>query len=263
METGKDNTNNKEYWEEYVNYWVHRVEETNDGKSDDKTMSDIVQGKCFDRLDVTPEDIFLDFGCGFCRIYPRYQTKTSGGRNYYGLDIAQAPLKIAETAYPELKTGRQLFVFDGEKMPFETQMFDKIFCFGVFDACRQEQIIMQLIDRLKLGGRLLITGKNNCYYENDEAALTAEINARKKGHPNYFTDIHKLVKYLEAMGVSITDSNYFLRRGDFAEMKYVEEMPDVFYEWMLLLQRERFADEIDVIPEFSDKYSETFKKLGR
>ena len=40
----------------------------------------------------------------------------------------------------------------------------------------------------ELGGRILITGKNDKYYADDEQAYIAEEAARKKGHPNYFTD---------------------------------------------------------------------------
>ena len=76
------------------------------------------------------------------------------------------------------------------------RFFDKIVCYGVFDACFQENAICEMLRILKAGGELLITGKNRYYNEDDGQAIIAEEAARKKGHPNYFTDVNYMLKQL-------------------------------------------------------------------
>lgn len=66
----KDNTNNKEFWNNYVSYWENKVEEANkDSGAADKTVDDVLLEKFFGRLEVGPEDKLLDYGCGFGRLY--------------------------------------------------------------------------------------------------------------------------------------------------------------------------------------------------
>ena len=258
---GIENTNNKEYWENYVDYWVDKVSQTNNHNAKDKTLDDHVLNFYLQKLNLSEEDEFLDFGCGFCRIYPYYVRLTEGGRNYNGIDIAEAPLRLAEKNYPELQIGKQLLSFDGDTMPFVSDTFDKVVCFGVFDACNQGKTLVQLIDKLKVGGKLLITGKNHNYFQDDEEAVVAERNARKKGHPNYFTNVTKMKDYMESIGCKIAEQYYFLRRGDFPNNQYLNEMPSQFYEWVLIIEKYCSTEKIEGYPVLSDSISETFKRL--
>lgn len=233
-----DNTNNKQYWDDYVTYWENRVREANNGKEiKDKTSNDSILEKYYGLLNVEEKNMFLDFGCGSGRLYPIYRKKVTVGGHYVGIDISGVCLKHAEKNNEGLKIGENLNEFDGLHIPYENDSFDKIMCFGVFDACNQEQIMWELFRVLRTGGWLLITGKNDRYYEDDEGASIAEVNARKKGHPNYFTDVHDMTKQLKEHGVRLLETYYFLRRGDFPKDRAVREMPEIFYEWAYLLEK--------------------------
>ena len=256
-----DNTNNKKYWNDYVTYWENRVKETNNGKEvKDKTSDDGILEKYYKKLDVKSEDIFLDYGCGSGRLYSIYKKELGTGGNYVGVDVSSVCLAHAEQENEDLKVGDNLKEFDGIYIPYENDSFDKIICFGVFDACNQELVIRELFRVLKTGGLLLITGKNNQYYEDDEKAYVAEVNARKKGHPNYFTDVRNLTLQLKEHGVQLNETCFFLRRGDFPNDKMTLKMPKIFYEWAYLL--EKTADYKDYeYQKFSDMYSQNGRVL--
>ncbi len=215
-----DNTNNKEFWDNYVDYFINKIDEANNEKdAADKTANDLVYSGYYKKLEVKEDDKFLDFGCGFCRLFPIYSADVhSDGTTmgYYGIDVSRRELEVAQSRYENLEIGRTLFEYDGMNIPFANDYFDKIICWGVFDACNQEKIIRELFRVLKPGGKLLITGKNENYYEDDDAAKIAEVNARKKGHPNYFTNVHNLTDQLAEHGVRFLERYYFLRRGDFS-----------------------------------------------
>jgi SAM-dependent methyltransferase len=235
-----DNTNNKKYWDDYVSYWESRVEDANiDKKIKDKTPDDLILEKYYKKLNVSKKEVFLDYGCGSGRLFPIYHNNTEGGyRNYYGIDISRIPLEHARNNYGEINIqGQNLKEFDGINIPFENGYFDKIICFGVFDACNQEKTINELIRVLKVEGLLLVTGKNNNYHQEDSAAAIAELNARKNGFPNHFTDVHNLLGQLKENKVDVVDSYYFLRRGDFANDFFVKELPNIFYEYALILRK--------------------------
>lgn len=165
-------------------------------------------------------------------MYPIYKKRTNNiiNRGYYGLDISERELKIAEGNHSDLKIGKSLFEFDGLHIPFDDAFFDKIICFGVFDACDQEKIIKELFRVLKTNGVLFISGKNNNYFEDDKAAIVAEVNARKKGFPNHFTDVHNFTQQLLEHNVKLLNTFYFLRRCGFLLDQAVLEMPEIFYE---------------------------------
>lgn len=260
-----DNTNNKQYWNDYVTYWENRVKETNNGKEvKDKTSDDCILEKYYKKLKVEENDIFLDYGCGFGRLYSVYKMniKERDRDFYFGVDVSRVCLVHAEKENDGLKIGKNLMEFDGLHIPFEDDAFDKMICFGVFDACNQEMVIRELFRVLKAGGRLLITGKNNRYYEDDEGAAVAEVNARKKGHPNYFTDVHSLTAQLIEHNVQLIEKYFFLRRGDFPNDKAVHEMPEIFYEWAYLLEKTSEYKNYEY-QKFSDKYSENKKEKER
>lgn len=51
-------------------------------------------GNCLRELGVEKEDKFLDYGCGFCRLFPIYK-KIVDSKNYVGVDISRAALELA------------------------------------------------------------------------------------------------------------------------------------------------------------------------
>lgn len=251
-----DNTNSKKYWNEYVTYWEDKVKDANTNeKAKDKTNDDVILEEYFKKLRVQKEDIILDYGCGSCWLYPIYKKamgKAEG--NYCGIDVSKVCLEHAQEVYQELKVNKNLIEFDGEHIPFDNNFFDKIICFGVFDACNQEAVIRELLRVLRINGELLITGKNNNYFDDDNEAVVAEINARKKEHPNYFTDVQDMTEQLLEHKAKVIETFYFLRRGDFPKNMAVKEMPENFYEWAYVIEKtENYKDfEYKV---FSSKYS--------
>lgn len=253
----KDNTNNKDFWNNYVSYWENKVAEANkDGSALDKTVDDILLEDFFDRLKVEPEEKLLDYGCGFGRLYPIYHRKLEV-QNYYGIDISEMSLQHAAEKYPGLQIGKNLVEFDGENIPFSNNHFDKIICFSVFDAVNQEKVLSELLRVLKPKGKLLITGKNIRYFKEDEEAFIAEVNARKKEHPNSFTDVAYMEKQLSEYGIKTCEAYYFLKRCDFALNRYVSVMPDVFYQWALILKKDTDATSFS-FQSFGSHYSETY-----
>lgn len=259
-----DNTNNKQYWNNYVNYWKKRVREANDSKDvKDKTNDDTILELYYKKLEVNDSDKFLDYGCGFGRLYHIYKQETSEkGDNYFGIDVSGICLEYALAENSDLEAGKNLKEFDGMHIPFEDNVMDKILCFGVFDACNQEVVIKELFRVLKPEGKILITGKNNMYFPDDEAALIAEINGRHKEHPNYFTDVKKMTEQLIAHHVKLVDTCFFPRRGDFPINRAVQVMPDIFYEWAYLMEKTKEYNDCEY-QKFSNIFSETFQNYKR
>lgn len=248
-----NNIENKQYWEEYVKYWIEKVGEANTDKGkNDKTLSDEVLKFYIKKLDMKSEKIVLDYGCGFCRAY-KICENICGHNSYYGIDIAKNPLIKAMEQYPELK--ERLMECNGVELPYCDNRFDYIICFGVFDACEQQKVLNELLRVLQINGKILITGKNNYYMEDDEEAYIAEINARKKGHPNYFTNTEILEEQLSNW---IIQKFYFKYRGDFSNKRYLTKKPKQFYEWMYHIEK-KCAENIN-IKVISDSYSKTWRK---
>jgi ubiquinone/menaquinone biosynthesis C-methylase UbiE len=250
----------KQYWNEsYLKYWEAKVNEANNdeeltiNKNDVKTISDNLVFEYCDLVNLNKNMNVLDFGCGFGRCYSYFKNKKV---SYHGIDISEAMINESKRLYPELNN--KLIVNEGEKLDFNSLYFDFILCFGVFDACYQEDALKEILRVLKKDGVLLLTGKNNLYIENDEKAFVAEKNARAKGHPNYFTNVKSVINQLSKYGYSVEDSFYFFRRGDFQEKKYVKQIPDRFYEYLLIIKKDGI--EIPNFNKFSDSYSDTFRE---
>ena len=257
----------KLYWNKsYVDYWKEVTKEGNDNdgeyshvkkssnEKDYKTFGDKNAERFFSIVPIKQTDLLLDYGCGFGRFYEYFSNKC----NYKGIDISEAMIKSFKDNYP--KAENDLFVAEGEELPFENETFDVVICFGVFDACYQEDALKEILRVSKEGARILITGKNINYNIDDEPAIIAEEAARAKQHPNYFTDLNSLMNQIGGFA-DILRVQYYLRRGDFGKEKYVEEKPDTFYEWAILLERKG-----SLMPEFkkfSYEYSSTWNKIRK
>lgn len=249
----------KEYWNNtYVQYWKEKVNEANTdngiyiNKGDIKTGSDNVLQFLIDELKIFPGTSVLDVGCGFCRIYPLLKKQS----DYFGCDISEDMIAEAKIQHPELSS--KLTVSEAETLPYPNNFFDYIICFGVYDACYQESALMEMLRVLKIGGKLIITGKNSSYKLDDEKAYIAEIKAREKNHPNYFTDVKAMLASIKSIA-SIICEKYFIYRGDFSEYKYTESIPDSFYEYALIIQKTNEINSGLEFPKFSYKYSATYR----
>lgn len=253
----------KEYWnDKYVQYWNEVTEEAKlegniscvqkETEGDYKTPGEYTIIKLFDMLRYEENEKILDYGCGFGRFFNYFREKGV----YYGIDISDAMIEECRRRFPKEK--ERFIIGEGENLPFEDDFFDKIICFGVFDACFQEKALEEMLRITKQGGVILVTGKGINYNEEDEQALIAEAAARKKGHPNYFTDVEKMCSQLSEY-VDIIHERYYLKRGDFGKDIYLTERPEKYYEWALIL-RKRGIRRIR-FERFSDEYSNTWRKI--
>lgn len=257
--------NREEYWNEsYVKYWKEVTEEAEEKGSQDSNVKKLsghdyktpgigTTTDFFEELEYNKNDTLLDYGCGLGRFYPYFSEKCY----YYGIDISNAMIEECKKSWPEEK-GR-FIVSQGEDLPFEDGFFDKVICNGVFDACYQEQALGEMLRVCKVGGYLLISGKNDSYYSDDEEAYIAEVNARKKGHPNYFTDVEYMLKQARD-NCEIVSERFAKRRGDFGKGKYEDTIPDTFYEWKLIIRK--LSDRKERFDKFSDMYSKTWKRMN-
>lgn len=237
----------QQYWDEqYMKYWQQRVAEANEvvdqksrmNEKDAPTLSDRTYLEAIAYLNIGPDDTVLELGCGFGRSLPFLSRQA---RHVWGLDISAAMVEAARQHCAGLDNVR-LEVGIGEQMPFQSGMFNAIICFGVFDAMYQRETILEMCRVAARGCRILLTGKNIDYCDDDEAALIAEDRARQKGHPNYFTRVDDLLAHLDEIGLKARHQRFYERRGDFHAGRFVESLPSQFYEYMLVLEQYRSAD---------------------
>ena len=262
------NEERKTYWNEtYYQYWKARVEESKNSalennshqiQGDVKTSSEQTYIDAVESLNILPSYKLLELGCGFGRNADVLYSKTP---HLYFVDISESMLRAAREGNshrPEI----QFFLSEAEHLPFETNTFDRVMCFSVFDALFQKEALIEMNRVMNTNGLLYLTGKNSFYFNDDEKALTAEINARAKKHPNSFTHVKTLLAHLSSFGFSLCNSKYYLRRGDTYEGRFQTEFPDRFYEYALTLKKDKLAV-LDLTSnlKISAEYSETFLNL--
>jgi ubiquinone/menaquinone biosynthesis C-methylase UbiE len=258
----------REYWnDDYVRYWQQRVEEANRSAEDSQVVEkdsavppDRLYVDLIRSLEILPRSHVLEIGCGFGRTIPIIFAITS---QIDAVDISEAMIEMARKNCGHL-TGASFYVSEAEKMPFPPERFEQVICFGVFDALYQREALLEINRVMVPQGRALITGKNDCYLADDDKAFVAEVNARAKGHPNYFTDVSKLISNLHAFGFAVLHQRFYLRRGDTAQNRFTFEKPARFYEYALILEKRASptADAKNLL--FSAPVSKTFsEKSGR
>lgn len=259
-----DETRRKNYWDkEYFDYWKKRIDEANIKKEgagsdvvqkDFKVPSDLIYEKILKETIVEPGKL-LDVGCGWGRMFDFY---ASMGMQIYGVDISQKMIEEArKSRLPQLV---EVIEATAESLPYEDNYFDYLTCFGVFDATYQEKTLSQFIRVLRENGRLFITGKNDNYFPDDEEAMLAEFGARRKGEPNYFSNVNAMVDQLEKNGHRILKGLYFERRGDFGKEKYLTEMPEKFYEYFLSIEKRSIKRDFEKIAHESSIVSKSMGK---
>ncbi len=252
----------KEYWDNnYLVYWKDRVDKNSTNplsKTDIHPPNEKIFIKYFEAalaLQSGSKKKILDVGLGFGRFVPIYRPYFD--KNIWGIDIADQMIQEAGRIYHELK--EHFYISSSERMPFPNKMFSFILCWEVFDATFQDQTLWEFQRVLEPGGIVLVTGKNNNYSPLDEKAYIAEINARKKGHPNFFTDTKLLMKNISNFGFKVEKFYPFKLRDDFSKDKVAPRNSEVFYQYILIIKKVKDTLKKKLSYKVADKYSFSYK----
>ena len=236
-----DHDKREKYWnEDYVRYWKNRVEEANDSESDSsrivkgdvKTTTNDLYVNAVDLLQINKSDNVLEIGCGFGRSLPML---CENARHVTAVDISEQMIAAAKESC-NMKN-LSLHVSPSEELPFTEDVFDVIVCFAAFDAMYQTDALIEMNRVCKKNARVLVTGKNDNYLDEDDAALEAEIGARAKKHPKYFTDVQKFIDNIGHFGFELNFESYYQKRGDFTKELKSDERPEKFYEYLFVLRK--------------------------
>ncbi len=96
----------------------------------------------------------LDLGCGNGRFFKLLKEKKI---DYYGVDLSEKMIELAKEKFPQGK----FFLFDGKKIPFLNDFFDRVFCLAVFHHIPskkfRENFLLEIKRVLKRGGVLHLT----------------------------------------------------------------------------------------------------------
>jgi SAM-dependent methyltransferase len=237
---------------EYNTYWKNRVLEANDGTA--VPASDTIEF-LIANLSISEIDKVLDLGCGYGRLYAEL---SKFSQNIFGIDIDISMINdSSKLPY------RSLHSSTAENTTFPENYFDKIIALGVFDVVDQEIAVAELNRILKIGGLAMFTGKNNNYYDDDNAAFVAERNAKLKNFPNHFTDTENLINNLELFGFALDKIVIYERRGDMGNnikilSKIIYDGP--FYEYAIFIKKIKSMEESINEIKFAYEFSETAKK---
>ena len=252
----------EEYWNNnYLNYWKERVDEANVNSSnkstvidgDTTTSTDELYKYAISLLNIRKTDQVLEIACGFGRAL---STLCDLAKHVTATDISKEMITVAKKE--NNIENISFYTSPSESMPFDDNVYNSIICFAAFDAMYQEETLIEMNRVCKLGGKVLITGKNDNYFDDDKLALDAEIGARNKNHPNYFTDVKKLVNSINDFGFLISLEEYHLKRGDFVNNKALLNLPEKFYEYLFVLTKISTAS-VDKEFSISNKYSKCFR----
>lgn len=251
----------KAYWnDKYVAYWRARVEEAGAGESavvkgDARTEDDEIYERVFAATPFNPGSL-LDVGCAWGRMFPIFKEHDL---RISGVDISAAMIDAAKECWADSTDVDALEEASAEHLPFADGSFDNLVCLATFDATYQHQAMNEFLRVTRPGAHIYVTGKNTRYHIDDKQALAAEVGARGKGHPNYFTRTRELIELMGAQGHELLAAYLFPRRGDFAAMHYIDEISERFYEYFLIFRR---GAGYAALPECADLYSETFRAVG-
>ncbi len=257
--------NRENYWNNgYFEYFKDLISRTNEQESSAESArlatSDQNYRNAIELLGIIKDQPVLEMGSGFGRGIPLIYAYS---KYVFSTDISEVMIDFAKKTYLPLCPEVQFKVCQAENTEFDSHFFQHIVCFAVFDALYQQKALEEMNRVLKVGGTLLVTGKNTFYLNADAEAFDAEVGARKKGHPNCFTNVPKLLSYLDALGFSLVSHRYYVKRGDFLKEKFQIEIPEKFYEYMLVLKKEKDI----VIPigelSLSEPFSETYKDITK
>jgi len=243
------------YWDErYREYWERRTTgETLSGEQCPPPDLGVVQHYLAE-LELEPGHKVLDVGVGAGRLIP---VLVAGGANVYGVDISAAMVRISKERWGSVV--RELLEAEAETLPYPDLTFDRVVCWAVFDACSQGPALAEMARVLAVGGRLLVSGKNADYLDDDDEAYMAELGARAKGHPNHFTALPAFFELASVLGLVEVRTHYFTRRGDLARNRYRTERPERFYEFVTVFRKTKHGI-VSKPPSIASDVSETFRR---
>lgn len=198
----------------------------------------------------------LDIGCAWGRMFPLFLGR---GLRASGVDISRQMIADAEDAWKGYRGIGSVHHAVAENLPFDEFAFDNVVCVATFDATNQEEALAEMLRVTRPGGQIYLTGKHTSYPPDDNLALEAEVAARRKGHPNFFTDARFLAEQLEDQGHRLIGQMFFTYRGDFSGKRFVTGWPDRFYEFFFVIQRGKKTSNF---AQFSFEYSETYGEIG-
>ncbi|MCF8719389.1 class I SAM-dependent methyltransferase [Nitrospina gracilis] len=252
----------KEYWNKnYLEYWKQRVEEADADQAESRvvpkdpvTGSDKVIRDLLARHAFRPGNV-LEVGCAWGRWFGFYREH---GLEVHGVDISRAMIEAAQQDWQGKDGIGSIREAEAEALPFDDNSFDNVTCLAVFDATFQHRALAEMVRVAKPGALIVVTGKSDRYFEDDSAALDAEAGARRKQHPNFFTDVPAMLEQIAAQSHTLLSAYYFPRRGDFGQGRFATETEQPFYEYMLFLEKggHRFA-----FTPFSSDHSRTFSTV--
>jgi ubiquinone/menaquinone biosynthesis C-methylase UbiE len=241
----------------YTDYWQNIQQSSGTG---DKRRLEVPSEEIVDYylsvLNIKRSDKLLDLGCSYGRLFTAINKYCD---TIYGIDV-------------DLETINKALVFNytclvrgqSEDTHFASNLFDKIFCWAVFDVVEQELSLLEANRILKTGGKLLITGKNASYRSDDKNAFIAERNAKLKNFPNHFTDVYKLILNIEKFGFKIVNALGFENRGDFASKHHFQldvEHPIDFYEYVIIFEKTGLPKDESKSIKFGHEFSHTATKM--
>jgi ubiquinone/menaquinone biosynthesis C-methylase UbiE len=241
----------------YEKYWKNTVEKKRNG--DYKPPEDEIIKHYIEMLDIKPNNKVLDVGTGYGRNIPLLNQKRC---QVYAIDILESMVEEAKTLYGTIAT--EIKVSKAEEMDYENNFFDIVFCWAVFDCLEQEKALKEMIRVLNTSGKMVLTGKNIEYMNDDEVAYIAEVKALEKNFPNHFTDIGKLINQLDLYGLKAVELRGFKYRGDFAFNKFEDltKYKDNFYEFLIVLQKYEDVN-IDVNNKFCRNVSNNYVRQNK
>lgn len=222
---------------EYTEYWQAAISKSLDGL---KIPGAEEAGILLKMAGISNTDKILDLGCSYGRMY---EVLSVHSKDVYGVDPDPYAVEQAKLFnYTDVSTGTA----ESTGMPDDS--FNFIFSWQVFDVVDQLKGFLELNRILKDKGRILVTGKNYNYFEDDIFAFKAEKNAALKNFPNHFTKLDVLKRGIEKLGFKIIKLFLFSRRGDFGLLKYEEadlNLEDYkAYEYLIICEKNSTVKEI-------------------
>ena len=241
----------------YLEYWNNIQKDSSSSEVRKiEVPSDEIVSAYIAFLKIRRQDVILDLGCSYGRLYPALSVYS---RNIHGVDVDLDAINEAKKCkYVSLVKGK------AEETNFASDFFDTIVCWAVYDCVNQNEALIEANRILKVGGKLLITGKNTNYRIDDNSAFIAERNAKLKSFPNHFTDVYKLINNMNLFGFKLIYAFGFEERGDLArnisfkiDSKYTME----FYEYVLIMEKVGDISEEALQFSFFEQISDVSKSL--
>ena len=117
----------------------------------------------FDKLHYLPELVdfsayqdkqLLEIGCGVGLDLARF---ARAGAKVTGIDLAQVSIDLAKTNFEQQHLDADLYVMNGEAMPFENETFDVVYAHGVLQYTANASRMVEEIHRvLRPGGEAIL-----------------------------------------------------------------------------------------------------------